>query len=328
MSADHKWIVAVPGAERFRVRFGHSGSAGVVWPPTRVAAESLKTATDADLSLRRVYGYAGGVRHGLHFVSKSRLVYPVSGLCVGEDLHNHVWVEGVGGPHYGVAIPGEGVGGHVDINGSPTARVGPSPLVAAGGLGQAGGFPPPQAGNAGAAAPRKLKGNLGGDDAAAAAQHKKRRPKQRFFFGHSAEVTCLAYNKPRGLCASGQKRSHDGKEKPTVLVWRAGDFELIAALVFHERGICSLGFAPKGDILVSLGLDERVSLSYIILFVVRSIILQLCTGVSSLLATNPFKFEFLRMLPYNIPPFITFDSDRTTVLVQLPRSRCGMSRRS
>ena len=176
----------------------------------------------------------------------------MSGLCCGEDLHNHVWVDGVGGPHYG------GHGG-VGQPGSPTTKVGPSPTTVE--VLKGGGFPAPQNGQNGQASAVSSSRKAPKLSLEEQEKMKKNRPKQRFFFGHSAEVTCLAFNRSKGLCASGQKRprhSH-GAEKPFVCIWRSGDFVLIAALVFHERGICSLGFAPKGDILVTLGLDERIA---------------------------------------------------------------------
>jgi WD40 repeat protein len=65
---------------------------------------------------------------------------------------------------------------------------------------------------------------------------------------------------PNGeLVATGQVASK--KNSPKILVWSTVTLKTVAVLEgFHERSVCSLGFSPDGNYLLSAGTDDKNSI--------------------------------------------------------------------
>lgn len=80
-------------------------------------------------------------------------------------------------------------------------------------------------------------------------------PSQKFFRGHSAPLTCLAYSDANGLCASGQS-DPKGPGTPFVCIWSPKDCGLLATLVFHILRVAAVGFSDDGLRCFTVGGSE------------------------------------------------------------------------
>eukprot|EP00163_Fabomonas_tropica_P034258 TRINITY_DN93_c0_g1_i1.p1 TRINITY_DN93_c0_g1~~TRINITY_DN93_c0_g1_i1.p1 ORF type:complete len:2052 (-),score=797.91 TRINITY_DN93_c0_g1_i1:729-6884(-) len=81
--------------------------------------------------------------------------------------------------------------------------------------------------------------------------------KQEFMTEHDDDIISLAMHPDGKTVATGQI----GKN-PKIIVWDSSTMKVLSVIQgFHERGVCALTFSPKGDHLVSVGLDDYHSVA-------------------------------------------------------------------
>jgi len=83
---------------------------------------------------------------------------------------------------------------------------------------------------------------------------------QSFIGGHTDAVTCLAYSADQGLGASGQLKSSDAVHAE-VLLWDVQTLQPCSTFRFHHTDIEALGFAQRGEILISISADRDHTLA-------------------------------------------------------------------
>lgn len=83
--------------------------------------------------------------------------------------------------------------------------------------------------------------------------------RQRVFEGHTNDVTSLAWNAAKRICASGQAEPK-GKDGPFVAVWSPDDVSRTLAELVHpnrSRQISAVALSPDGQTAVSFAADDH-----------------------------------------------------------------------
>lgn len=81
---------------------------------------------------------------------------------------------------------------------------------------------------------------------------------QRFFEGHTNDVTCVAWNEKRRICASGQQ-DPKGARGPVVCIWAPHNCAQTISILAHPEGsrwVSAVGFSPDGQTAVSFTGDD------------------------------------------------------------------------